>query len=94
MGNIKPIKFGPRSFYWTDDVDHNKSFIDSNKKYLEAIYDTKGYIYLSEIYDSFGVAWDPEDENICWNNKQFDKMAFVVAHQAGDPNWYIYPKKN
>lgn len=34
----------------------------------------RGYLYLNQIYENFGVKWDPKKENTCWTNDQYSTV--------------------
>lgn len=35
-------------------------------EYCKDILKYRGYIYLNQIYEQLGAAWNPDDENICY----------------------------
>ena len=60
------LKFDKNSVYWEKEYEFNKLFVRSQQMYIQDLDKMKGYIYLSTIYDMFGLMWDPYKENICW----------------------------
>ena len=60
------IKFDKTCMGWNSNPEHSKAFIDANRNYIfERLY-TRGYVYLNEIYETFGIEWDPKRDNVCY----------------------------
>lgn len=60
------IIFDKRSGEWDDDdMLRNMHHVCYVRTWAEAKCKMLGYVYLNEIYERLGVAWDPFWENIC-----------------------------
>ena len=54
------------SINYESDEQWSLLYCRSQKRYLEDIYRTRGYIYLNQIYEQYGVKWNPEWANHCY----------------------------
>lgn len=63
---MKTIIFDNKSFMWNDNYERNCYIIVSINQLLCGLFDARGYIYLNDIYERFGVAWDPHEVNECF----------------------------
>ena len=73
----RKIIFDHTNCHWVDDRDYNHLFIRVRGKHINAILKVRGYIYLNDIYEDFGVKWNPECENTCILYKCDDKNSIV-----------------
>ena len=62
----KTIIFDNGSFKWEDDYETNWCTIKSTTRLLYRSFDVRGYMYLNDIYEHFGIAWDPHEHNECF----------------------------
>ena len=63
---MKTIIFDNESFKWEDDCGMNLYTIKSTTQLLHRSFDVRGYIYLNDIYEHFGIKWDPHEHNECF----------------------------
>ena len=63
---MKTIIFDSKSFNWSDNYETNKCIIEGTVQLLYDLFDVRGYMYLNDIYERFGVAWDPHEANECF----------------------------
>ena len=63
---MKTIIFDNGSFKWEDDYETNWCTIKSTTRLLYRSFDVRGYMYLNDIYEHFGIAWDPHEHNECF----------------------------
>lgn len=63
---MKTIIFDNGSFKWEDDYETNRCTIRSTTRFLYGLFDVRGYMYLNDIYEQFGIAWDPHEYNECF----------------------------
>ena len=63
--NCKILFNRSTSAYVTPEYNYNLMFIRHTELHLNNLLTHRGYVYLNEIYDAFGVKWDPKDENVC-----------------------------
>lgn len=60
------IVFDERSWKWFVDTDCTRAALESEFCYLESIYDYRGYLYLNKVYETLGLDWNPDNENLCF----------------------------
>ena len=82
------IIFDESSWQWATNPDYNKAFLESCFHYLKDTCDNRGYLYLNRVYESLGLKWNPDNENICFRkengpiefdcNKLTEKNAFRI----------------
>lgn len=53
------------SAFVTPEHNYNLMFIRHQELHFNNLLTHRGYVYLNEIYNAFGVKWDPKDENLC-----------------------------
>ena len=53
------------SSLWSKDAEYTLAGVEMQADYLKTAHSYKGYTYLSSIYESFGMAWDPDMVNVC-----------------------------
>ena len=60
------ILFNDSSMIWDPiDLGFNYEFCKDSLRWFEQVFKSYGYIYLNDIYEHFGLKWNPDDENIC-----------------------------
>lgn len=60
------IRFDKSSSSWGKDFEFNKMFAKAQLMYIMDCYKVKGYMYLNAIYETFGIKWNPYNDNACW----------------------------
>ena len=60
---MRTIIFDENAIHWTQNRDYNLSYAKTRGEYLNDILAIRGYLYLNQIYEKFGVEWNPEDIN-------------------------------
>lgn len=73
---MSELIFDENSMYWMEDHGCNKDFIDKTEKEINEFIESKGYIYLNQIYELLGLPWDPEKENILF------KKSLEFSHKS------------
>ena len=69
------IEFNRDSFSFNQvNMENNRRYVQYQAMMLKDAAELKGYMYLSQIYEAFGVAWNPHAENLVW---------------IKDENWHI-----
>lgn len=63
---VKTIIFDNRSFRWSDNYEVNRMLIECTTQWLYDLFNVRGYMYLNDIYERFGVVWDPHELNECF----------------------------
>lgn len=63
---MKTIIFDKTSLGWTKDADHNLRFLRLEAAYMEDKFKYRGYMYLNQIYECFGIGWNPSFGNDCY----------------------------
>lgn len=59
------IIFDSSCFGWSTLEERNLMVIRQQEIWLNDLLRRKGYVYLNEIYEAFGVKWNPKDQNDC-----------------------------
>lgn len=52
--------------YDENNEEYNRLFIYHVFEYFNNLIDVRGYLYLNAIYEEFGVVWDTDRENLCF----------------------------
>lgn len=78
---MKTIVFDSNASYWSKNLEMNRTYLNLQRYYLKDRLIYKGYLYLNEIYDTFGVAWNPDDENVCY---RYGKGDFDIQFTGPD----------
>lgn len=75
--------FDKNSLYWNEKYEHNLAFLLAQERYLHDLCKARGYIYFNEIYETLGICWTPNRENICliYNDKLFYQFQFEVFRE-------------
>lgn len=63
---MKTIIFDSKSFKWDDNYETNWCYINNITRLLYGLFNVRGYMYLNDIYERFGIAWDPHELNECF----------------------------
>jgi hypothetical protein len=87
---MKTIIFDQTSPGWHKHDEFNRLFIQRQCDYLwEKLQYTK-YLYLNVIYETFGVAWNPDWENTCYRNADKFNIGFEPGTKDGEYVIKIY----
>ena len=60
------FKFDETCCGWDTHMECNGLYMEMQRQYLNEKLNQRGYVYLNEVYESFGAKWDPEDDNLCY----------------------------
>lgn len=68
-----------------NDAEANLLFLRCQERYLTDLLRARGYIYHSTIYETLGIKWDPEWENLCllWKDGAEVKLAIRGVNEDG-----------
>lgn len=66
---MKTIIFDENSYKWSRNLDANSGLLDQLLTWLGHSLNAYGYLYLNQIYETLGVAWNPDNENICYRKE-------------------------
>lgn len=83
---LKTITFDETAVHWTNNRDFNMMFLRIVERYLNEHVRNVGYVYLNEICEKLGVAWNPKDENPCVVNDGVDRITFIQFETSDLPN--------
>lgn len=61
------LLFDESSMYWMENDGDRTAFVEQSEKLINDFIKNKGYIYLNQVYEHFGIPWDPKKENILFN---------------------------
>lgn len=73
---MRRIIFDKMACGWGRDDVLNRVYLRHVVSYLMDTYGWRKYLYLNEIYDNFGVRWNPDDENVCFKKPQALNIRF------------------
>lgn len=54
---------------WRKDSEINMCFLVYQSDYIQELLSHRDYIYLNNLYEIFGVKWNPDNENLCWRKE-------------------------
>lgn len=78
---MENIRFDDTCMAWTKRDLVNRTYLEHNINYLKEKLAHRGYLYLNEVYDAIGRAWNPDKENVCYR----ETSEFIVeVEPAGD----------
>lgn len=63
---MKIIVFDENAIGWTRNNEHNLMYLKLTAKYIQDLFRARGYIYLNQIYEYFGVNWNPGLTSPCY----------------------------
>lgn len=63
---MKAIIFDETCVGWSEIHERNVEYLRFQIDYLEDLLNFRRYLYMSSIYETLGVMWNPEDKNICY----------------------------
>lgn len=55
---MKTIVFDENSMNWTDNPDLNIEYLKAKRAHIFTMFDLRGYMYLNQIYENFGINWN------------------------------------
>lgn len=58
------------SSYAEGDNNTDYMYIQCVGTHLVELFKVRGYVYLNQIYEFFGIKWNPNDENQCWTKEE------------------------
>lgn len=64
---MKTITFDKNCAGWTENNENNLLFLRNTAAYLEDLFKYRGYVYLNQIHENFGIGWNTNDKNICYS---------------------------
>ena len=74
---MKTLVFDENCIGWTRNFDINREFLKRIRSSLNEALINRGYVYLNQIYEYLYLAWNPDDENICYRKENgFIDMRF------------------
>lgn len=88
---LKTVEFNEKNFYYdAHSKDCNLMYLRQVENHLRDILEARGYVYLNQICEYLGDAWDPGNDNPCirrdgchedqlrFEIKSFDDGSFLV----------------
>lgn len=75
------IIFDEKSKFWSNDLERNYRFISHVECLIRDLLNTRGYVYLNQIYELLGKKWDPDRYNLLIlsdNEEQFRYVEFEL----------------
>lgn len=81
MNETTLLKFNrDTSIYASEDREWNTLFLRSNLCYMQDLLKSRGYIYLNQIYELLGIAWNPEQNNRCYVNDDHIEFGIIFVN--------------
>ena len=78
------IEFNQKtSAYAEKTKECNLMIVKNIDAYINDLLKIRGYVYANEVYQSLGVEWNPEWENIC-----------ILANERKKLDFHIYSPKD
>ena len=84
---MRRIIFDEKAIGWGSEDALNRLLIKHHITYLEEKCCCRGYLYLNEIYEALGIAWNPDDENVCFKYPIRNRIRF---ESIGDSRYEIF----
>ena len=86
-----PIKiiFNELSTNWENNIEWDLLYVKTQSHYMLDFYMIKGYLYLNTIYENLGLAWNPEEDNVCWIYKRDGELKIEFSYDAKARNIII-----
>lgn len=63
---MKTIIFDETCPAWRLDADYNLLYLRLQAVDIEDLFNLRGYVYLNQIYECFGIGWNPSLVNVCY----------------------------
>ena len=86
---ITKIIFDETSSSWELNFEFNKLFAKSKLMFIRDIYKVRGYMYLSTIYENFGLIWNPYNENVSWIYERDGELDLSIQYDEKSHNQII-----
>lgn len=71
------------SAYACNEQEGNYLFISYQESYINDLLKHRGYVYTNDIYELFGVEWNPEWENLVYTDKN-KPIKFKIREKLED----------
>lgn len=91
MDKVIKIKFdGNSEYYHHISAGFNKMFLESMRRKFAEIRYARGYVYLNDIYEYHGIEWNPDNENLCFKDRESDRWPrYWQIRKCKDGTWNI-----
>ena len=80
------IYFDKNSTNWSNCSRLNELFLHHQADYIRNLVKYRGYVYLNQIYELFGIVWDPKCNNPCIEDPYF---TVVIGLDDKNDRWII-----
>ena len=80
------IYFDEKCLHWCYDNKGNEHFLNLQTDYIMGLARHRGYVYLNQIYELLGIAWDPNQDNPCLRGSNF---TIVIGWEDKHNRWRI-----
>lgn len=77
---MKKIRFDSENYNWDRDEKKNMFFVKCTANLIKETLECRRYLYLNQVYECFGVKWNPDEENVCYR----DPDAFFIDFAMDD----------
>ena len=65
MLNTVTMHFNETNLMFVRNNEYNRHFVRHTAAMILATLESRGYVYLNQVYEAYGVKWNPEWENVC-----------------------------
>lgn len=85
------IPVDKESEFWSDDRDYLKLRLELGVRHLKSKFVSKGYLYLNQIYEEFGLKWySTKYQNLILRRDSYDYFSIELDEEAsGDKLIFI-----
>lgn len=77
---MKKICYDSTSSLWVQDMQRNVFLVKCTAELIKNTLECRKYLYMNQIYECFGVRWNPDEENVCYR----DPNTFVIDFEHTD----------
>lgn len=69
--------FDDISPHWEKDAEYNRMFLEGQRQHLNRILQTRGHVFLNDVYDRLGLERSPEGAVVGWLHTKDDNSSFI-----------------
>lgn len=91
--SIYARKFDSSSPYWDRNPEYNEIFIKTAETYFNTLLKARGYVFLRDVYDRFGIPIDAKSIVVGWfydsGNAFVDNCIRIDIEKADEDSSFI-----
>lgn len=83
-------RFDETSILWTTDMNDNRMVLKCYENYFNDLFKTRGYVFLRDIYEVFGIPIDQTSIVVGWYYRKDNPVGdnFVEFDIVEGPNYF------